>query len=60
MYQKATAVERPFEYDVPADNGNMRFGVKAHHKYRLAHASDSSVPGEHAATAVKVAYAPLV
>ena len=27
---------------------------------RLAHASDSSVSGEHAATAVKVAYAPLV
>ena len=31
MYQEATVVERPFEYDVPADNGNMRFGVKAHH-----------------------------
>ena len=31
MYQEATIVERPFEYDVPVDNGNMRFGVKAHH-----------------------------
>jgi len=33
MYQEATIVERPFEYDVPMDNGNMRFGVAAHHKY---------------------------
>ena len=24
-------MKRPFEYDVPADNGNIRFGVKAHH-----------------------------
>lgn len=31
MYQEATIVERPFEYDVPVDNGNMRFGVIAHH-----------------------------
>lgn len=31
MYQEATVVERPFEYDVPTDNGSMRFGVKAHH-----------------------------
>jgi len=31
MYQEATVVERPFEYDVPTDNENMRFGVKAHH-----------------------------
>ena len=36
MYQEATVVKRPFEYDVPADNGNMRFGVKAHHIIELA------------------------
>ena len=44
MYQEATIVERPFEYDVPVDNGNMRFGVKAHHKHW---AGQSSVQKAH-------------